>query len=326
MFADVVTDIGELAESAGVAAVWTQWVSVTASAVPVEERRAWTIIDPEALLIASLAFQPSERRLLDLSASFVRVGGWLLSVTRVKRLMRLFGDEPARLLPVVASVAVEAGYRHWDVLVGTAPHGIRERGKELGDLRVLEPPALMLRLRAGFGLSAKPDLLAFLLGMRAAADVKTMEAALGYIGRGIRIAADNMALAGFIERIEGSPVTYRADVAGWARILQAYRLDGADEGEPGIPRWHDWAGVFAFLASAKQWAVSANQQKWSDYVASSRARDLAASHARVLRNADAAFALRNDARGAAYVDVFRRAVSLVAAWTRQSVLGATEPR
>src|SRR5512135_2302956 len=68
MFVTVVAEVRERAGSAAVDVAWKQWASVTPAAAPVEDRPAWTIIDPEALVIASLAFQDSERRFLDLAA------------------------------------------------------------------------------------------------------------------------------------------------------------------------------------------------------------------------------------------------------------------
>ena len=60
--------------------------------------------------------------------------------------------------------AVAAGDRRWTRLarppssVSAAP-----RGKPFGTIRLAAGPALMLRLRAGFGVGSKADVLAFLL-------------------------------------------------------------------------------------------------------------------------------------------------------------------
>ena len=77
------------------------------------------------------------------------------------------------------------------------------RMKPLGSLPLMEGPALTLRLRAGFGINAKADVLALLLGLAGApADLKLIAAATAYTERAVRTAAEEMALAGFIQEVE----------------------------------------------------------------------------------------------------------------------------
>ena len=321
MSENVASRVRARAASAAVATIWTQWSSLTAAAVPAGERRAWTIVDPEALVLASLAFQRSERRLVDLAAGFGRAGGSLLSVTRMKRLVGLFPADARDSLSLVAAAAVEAGFKQWKVFAGGPPVGRADRRKDLGSLRLIEGSALMLRLRAGFGLNGKADVLAYLLGVRAVAEVRAIAAALGYTKRTIRTAADDLVLAEFIERVEGTPVGYRADSAAWVSAFHVFRLEDTGARMPAIPPWHYWAGVFSFLAAAERWASMWIEAGWSDYVASSRARDVASAHASVIRHAEATPAQGAYVHGREFLEVFEHTVSRIAAWAERSVIG-----
>ncbi|MGH7502504.1 MAG: hypothetical protein ACREL7_12195 [Longimicrobiales bacterium] len=88
---------------------------------------------------------------------------------------------------------------------------------------LVEGPALTLRLRAGFGVNAKADLLSVLLGFAGeAADLKVIVVATGYTERAIRTATDEMTLAGFIHEIEGRPSSFYTHPGTWAHVLQTH--------------------------------------------------------------------------------------------------------
>lgn len=311
MTAGLVRSIGERARRTGAQVAWAQWSALTSAAVPEEGRRPRAMVDPEALVLLSLAMRESEPRLDDLVFGLARRNSALLSVQRMTSLAETF---PARVQEALGEFAAEAGDRRWRAHAGSAPQG-RQRSptKAFGAVRLTQGPSLLLRLRAGFGVGAKADLLAFLLGLRGApAAVSLMSAATAYSGRAMRTAAEEMALAGFIERLDTAPVAYAADHTAWAGVLRLYRLSASRT--PDVPQWRYWSVVFAFLADVDCWARDADEQGWSPYVASSRARDLVSDHARHVRIAGLRLPDPTAMGGAAFLEDLAAEMDRAHAW------------
>jgi hypothetical protein len=176
---------------------------------------------------------------------------------------------------VFAALAASGGDRRWSRHVDrSAPlPTVREKGVDVPGLA--EPCALWLRLRAGFGVGAKADVLAYLLGTRDAwASVKDIAGATRYSTVAVRTATSEMVLARFVRETGDRPARYAAESARWAGLLEL-------AGEPAVaPRWHAWSEIFAFLAGVAEWAdgVTAPDAPGSRVVAS-RARDLMERHA-----------------------------------------------
>jgi hypothetical protein len=300
---------------------WAQWSSLTSAAAPVAQKRAWAIVDPEALVLLSLAFRERERRLNDLTVGWARTGSSLLSVKRMNSLAGTYPDRVRQPLREFAWVAAEAGDKRWRVHGSpSAAEGPPVRAKDLGPLRLMEGPTLLLKLRAGFGVGSKADLLTFLLGLHnAAASPKVIAVATEYSERAIRTAAEEMALGGLIEEVQGQPVAYRAEYRAWASVLKLYQLKAPDEGRPDVPPWRFWSVVFAFLVDVDAWARQANQEGWSAYLASSRARDLMEQHAKKLRRVPVALPAPQRTRGAAYLDEFEELTDRIREWIVESL-------
>lgn len=170
----------------------------------------------------------------------------------------------------------------------------------------------MLRLRAGIGVGAKADLLTFLLGRAgAAAELKEIAVATGYTDRAVRTAAEEMALAGFIVRVTGTPVSYRADSYSWSMVLRSQYFRGPSAQHYEIPAWRYWSTTFAFLLDVIQWASYAEEQRWTDYVASSRARDIMETYEGRFRYLGFDLGNYRDARGAEFLEVFDDAINAI---------------
>lgn len=308
---------GQVRETAAEVA-WAQWSSLTAAAASRTSVRA--MVDPEALILFSIAFCDHERRLRDLVFALARTGTRMLSVQRMDAIADAYSTRAQEGLREFAWAAAEAGDHRWSPHAEAPPAGRPPvRKKALGKLRVMHAPGLILRLRGGLGVGVKADLLAFLLGLHgAAAPLKVMALATGYTARGLRKAAEEMAVAGFIQQSEDTPVSYTADHRAWAAVL---RLNEASRpgGRAGVPPWRYWSLIFAFMTAVDEWAAAAEQQEWSDYVASSRARDLAQDHAPRLRLAGILLPDPREPTGAAYLEDFARAVERLTAWCRKSV-------
>jgi hypothetical protein len=314
--------IGALAVETAVDVAWAQWGALTAVAVPAEQPRVHAIVDPEALILLSLAIRDRERRLNDLLAGWATAGSWLLSIQRLKTLAKDYPQAVREQVPDFARYAADAGDRRWrshaadaDAAVGPSP-----RAKDVGSLRLSAGPVLMLRLRAGIGVGAKADLLTFLLGLHgAAADLKRIALATAYSDRAMRTAAEEMTLARFIYHIEGPPSEYRADPEAWSGVLNFQQANSRHATNADMPRWHFWSVAFAFLTSVIDWEHQSITDGWSAYVASSRARDLMERHRYPLRYANMEMTSINDARGVDYLASFADIVQEIAAWTRRSI-------
>ncbi len=277
-------------------------------ATPAGERRPWTIIDPEALILVSLAFGEGEARLIDLVAAWAGAGSFLVSKPRFKSIAALFPPDVEARVGDFARYAAEAGDASWKRLATPAdPAGSAPREKKAGPLRLVEGPSLVLRLRAGFGVNAKADILALLLGLDGgAADLNVLTAATGYSDPAVRTATQEMVVAGLIREIEGRPSSFYVDSGPWARVLQS----------PSIPPWHYWAALFPFLTAVERWGRDAMDDGWSDYVAGSKARDLYDRYERPLVRAGIEPMAPGAERGTAFLEAFRTLVSSVRDWIR----------
>jgi hypothetical protein len=278
-------------------------------------------VDPEALVLTSLAFGDREKRLEDMVAAWAREGSFLLSKPRLKSLAADFPASARDRMPDFARYAAEAGNSSWKRLAAPAsPSDYRPRDKSLGPLRLIDGPALVLRLRAGFGVNAKADVLALLLGLHgAAAELPVLTAATGYTDRAVRTATEEMVLAGFLTEIRGRPSSFRVDPEPWSQVLQYHRLDRTPGEGPAIPPWHHWAALFAFLAAVDDWGRSAERNGWSAYVASSKARDLYEEHERPLIRAGVDPLPRRPAPGTEFLALFHTLVLGAAERTRAAI-------
>ncbi len=280
-------------------------------------RPATSIVDPEALVLLSLLVRDEERRLDDFLGWWASTGAGLLSVQRAHNLAKQFPARARERLGAFARLAAEAGDRRWKrhQAEGGGFELAPREGKGAERLALYEPPALILRLRSGFGVGAKADLLAFLLGLGGdRASTKEAAEALAYTEVAVRSAAQEMALARFVEETPDRPALYAADPEAWAGLLDL--SGGGDPKQRGraLPAWRYWAGVFAFLADVLSWVEEGRGSGWSSYVWSSRARDLCERH----RHALDAVRLRcpdgERYRGRAYLGAFAATVQEVAAW------------
>jgi len=312
----ITANAGEVARQTAVETAWVQWAALTSAAVPMKLQRAHSIVDPEALVLISLAMQDRERRLSDLLAAWAHDASFLLSVQRINSLVPAYPAKVRARLRDFAALSVGFGDRRWQrhansSQIDQAPH----RRKDLGPLRLIEGPALMLRLRAGFGVGTKSDLLSFLLGLHgAAAELKVLAIATGYTERALRKATEDMERAGMIYRTEVQPPTFSAPYLAWAHVLDAYGLGAAQDAETSMPHWRFWLLLFPFLAGVIEWASQAEDENWTEYVASSRARDLTDAHQAAFRRAEIPVPDSRATRGADYLKLFSELLLRIRAW------------
>ena len=144
-----------------VSACWRQWRTLTRAAAGDEATAS--ILDPEALVLLSLTVRHRERRLQDLLHWWAKTGSTLLSVQRMRSLLAAFPESVRGDLAWFASACRTSGDRRWQALTRRYADRVADvvarPGKGPDTLELLAPSTLLLRLRAGFGVGAKADML-----------------------------------------------------------------------------------------------------------------------------------------------------------------------
>jgi len=183
-------------EAAMLEQLWGQWRLIGAGAAT-RTAAAFTpaMVDPEALVLASLLYVTREPRLGDLIADWVTQNVDLLSVQRIRNLWpaypgalhELLGGRLAWLAEIAAK---DGGDPRWRPLRLPAsaldPIPLRSGGTRAVRAPVATPPCLMLALRSGLGVNAKADIVAFLLGRRAPHPVREIAQGVGYAVSAVR--------------------------------------------------------------------------------------------------------------------------------------------
>jgi hypothetical protein len=315
MFAAHSEEIERLAGEGAVGACWAQWVSLGSPASSLGGWHASAIVDPEVLILLSICVQERERRLLDMVRWWARVGSRLTSVQRFQSVAENFpADGRQAALRTFGSLALAAGDRRWSrhARGGEVTSSRRDRGPDAPSLD--DAPTLWLRLRAGFGVGAKADTLAFLLGTPDAwSSTKSIAFATGYSSVATRSAASEMAMARFVRESSRRPVEYSASAEVWAPVLS---LSGPDQ----MPPWRFWSEIFAFLAGAIGWVRLANASDApGPHVLASRARDLTEKHQRAFDLNGITVPRPGSHRGIEAVEGLLDAVSVVASWVEAHV-------
>ncbi len=316
MSGEILKETGNLARQAAIRAAWVQWSSLGAPTA--DASVATSIIDPEALVLVSLAMLDEERRLADMLAWWARVGSRLLSVQRMKVLAEAYPECVRKRLGRFARSAMESKDARWRRYAAEEPLPARSRADKSAKLPNLAPAStLMIRLRAGFGVSAKADVLIFLLGIgERHATIQTIERATGYAGVTVRDATREMALARLIRETGERPVSYYARRQPWTALLE---LGGDGASREAIPSWRFWTSVFALLAHVDALARSETAASGSEYVQSSHARDLFETHRSAFINNRLDVPDPGDYKGAAYLAGFRKTVQMLVDWMTQNV-------
>lgn len=266
--------IRETIEELIVDLAWAQWARLS-PLVTSKALQAQTIIDPEALLLFSMVCRNREQRLLDVTAGWLTEGSRLVSTQRTRTFGSKLAQAHSRAVQDIASLAFGAGDHRWK------PYGVKKlddplplvRAKRVGPVRLDAPQALMLRLRAGFGMGTKADVLAAMLGTTEPMTLRTMAETVGYGSRPLRMAVDDMERAGFVERIDSTPASYRVAQSQWLELLNG--------GHHSVPRrdsypptWQPWGDVVVLCSQIIGWSNDCESQEVSDYVAASRSRDI----------------------------------------------------
>lgn len=300
-FANLARELHEAAAGA----VWIQWQALGGQAAAPRAPRA--VVDPEALVLASLWLVDAEPRLRDFLYGFAGVGSRLLSVQRLNRATGLFpagGD--ARAAGFAAWVAGFGKDPRWRNLAANVTTPAGRPGKVASaSTRLGDPGSLMLRLRTGFGVDVRIDTLTYLIGRQGAwADVKDISEALLYAKYSVRGACEALADARLIESRTDRPVKYYADQRRWTTLLKLAQT----------PTWHPWVRVYAFVIRLQAWLRDRGAQVASPSLAASLSREFVLEHGQVLAQLQLNLPQERDHLGEEYLPAFERTVSALVQW------------
>ena len=230
-----------------------------------------SVVDPEALVLLSAVLSPGEPRLDAALAWWAVSGPRLLSVQRLKALAGGFPPCMSALVEFGARAWV-AGDRRWfssAASVPSLPGGPPADGPPppVHEPSLRHPSALLLRLRAGFGVGAKSDVLALLLGTGGSAGgrraggtgltARQMARELAYAAGTVKRVAHELALAGMVDESDEHPARYAGRGQAWAELLAPRGPRRATAGGATLPTWGQWAQRFALTAHALAWCERA---------------------------------------------------------------------
>jgi len=282
-------------------AAWAQWSAIEAWP---NGKPARSVVDPEALVLASLWLEPEEPRLWRVARLWARGGARYLSVQRIKNLARHYPHGAQQRLGAFAWECLHSGKdARWRALATAHTTAVRERGPELEPSPLFRRPgALLLRLRIGLGVGIKADVLAYLLGSAGARrTLRDMAEATGYFRRAVDRAVSELVAAGFVTAVPTSPATYFAPVERWDALLEL--------GES-PPFWWHWDQIYRFAGALDAAAVETLAS--SPFLQASRARDVLEEYGQVFHLNSMSVRPASSAPGEAYLAVLAEDVGELA--------------
>jgi hypothetical protein len=227
---------------------WGQWIALGVDAVG---ERDDAVVDPEALICLTAELGDADARLRDSSTDWCVRYGRYVNGSRLKQVARELAAPPVAIGEYVATVAT-AGGPTWPL--ATQPRGdYVPRGK--ARMETAESRArLRIRLRAAFGVNARADVLAALLGVPTAGlSVSDLARLTRFTKPNVASAVDALVLAGLVnERMVGNerrtyltpksgvlpglrpPVAQPDWVARFGVALGVHRFLGRDEGSTAV--------------------------------------------------------------------------------------------
>jgi hypothetical protein len=193
--------------------LWDQWVALSlagrASGAPVP-----FVVDPEALLLATLRFAFDEGRFRGEVLDWLSRNGGLLSVQRVKNLDAASRLAPPERLRALADFMRAAGFPNWKTLAARIPAGGAEgfpesSGRGLGQApNPARPEAFLLRMRQLFGVNARAEVVTWLLtheGGHSAGIARET----GWFSKSVQAILNDLEQAGLlVSRIDGKRKEY----------------------------------------------------------------------------------------------------------------------
>ena len=258
-------------------------------------------IDPEPLLVTTLRIGPRDPRLFDEVLDWLRENGRLISVQRLVNLTRGMPEERQMADAALAWAGAHAPTLHaWHRRDPGEPKGLME----VGQVRVAEADPVLEENGVRWPLvrpsrkSASPDLalrsglcfrFRYLLGVGARAEVvrflwssregggstaRRIAESSGFAKRNVQEVLNSLGeLDTLIVEPRGNEYVYGLRPAGWADVLGIPIDEARDRGTYFL----DWIALSRVLARTVAFVDQAATTEPSDYLLSSRGRDLVGS-------------------------------------------------
>jgi hypothetical protein len=233
------------------------------------------VVDLEALLGATARLAPGEPRLAEVALAWGTRHGSAVNGARLRTVAAEL-DVPAEAAALAAAVQ-RGGGPPWPTSRASeengdaGPWGVIDPRPGLVVVRDLAAPArLVWRLRAGFGVNARADILAVLLAAPAPLSIADLAARTRFGKRTVAGAVADMGLAGLVDvertgnadRVrlaDGAPVriwlpapagTVRDEASRWRCVLAALDLHDRIGGAPDVVRAVEGRSAFEALRPA----------------------------------------------------------------------------
>lgn len=256
--------------------VWRQWRAIDGS---LNSSEPWhSIVDPEALILASLHLVDREPRIHGVMFSWVEANADLLSVQHLKNLQKTYPPTShARVAEFARHARALSRHPKWNALSAD----VDETFPALPDVRraIRAAPGhtanLLLRLRMALGVGVKADAMGVVLGNERPVSIRDLADILSYTLVGTRSALLDLSRAGFTIPIKGKPTTFSAPHAQWQALL----------GLKIRPRWVTWHHWFAFVIDYITWCETARAKHLGEYAIDVKIRELVARHGLFFRYA-----------------------------------------
>lgn len=213
-----------------------QWTALGGQLASRSER---SVVDPEALLVATSRLGGADPRVYEIAVAWCVAFGGVINVSRLRRVASELDGEAS--LGVLAASVRAAGGPDWPFagipLITSARKKVVVRD-------LVAPARLVWRMRAAFGVNARADIMAVLLVAPWPRSIADLATATRFGKRNVAAAVADMALAGIVET-ERVGKEDRVRLAPDAPI-HAWRPPQADEG---IIDWASrWRVILATIA------------------------------------------------------------------------------
>ena len=173
---------------------WIQWIALGVDAVG---ERDDAVVDPEALIALTAELGDADARLRDVSTDWCVAYGRYVNGSRLKQVTRELGTPLGAIGEYVATVAA-AGGPAWPIATQPRPDYVTRGKARLDSAR--SRPRLRIRLRAGFGVNARADILAAMLAdPQSGLSVADLARKTRFTKPSTAFAVDALVLAGLLE-------------------------------------------------------------------------------------------------------------------------------
>lgn len=300
--------------------LWNEWGQMGVLA-PTSQVSPWAA-DPEALILASLEVGREDPRLLDEVLDWLSVNERLVSVQRLRNLVRDDSDralveaaigwlgerrkrprlgarpkaDPGEPTPFfrTAGLPVEDPDPAFIAQGLAKPRSHTGRKSQAPDLN--QPINFAFRLRLLLGIGTRAEVVRILLTTSAPRmEVKALAISTGFTKRNVQEALSALTAAGVTSSWEmGNEQRFEVVREDWRRFLALDRL----------PQHVDWPQIFAAYRNLLRWLADPANQELSDYMLASEIRNLVEEIEPDLRFAGVAIDPGGQSNDSGYVERF----------------------